>query len=96
MSVHTATLNLEVYVKGRETPLMWPLRIDVDESITTVGEIMIYANGVIKDILCDIREPYLELVDERASHHLVLRDQLQAISVQAPDQSFITWGSEDV
>lgn len=92
--VHTATLNLELYVPNRDMPLLWPLRIDVDETITSVNQIMAFAYSYIEEILADKRELNLVLVDERFSRHVIPKDNILAFSIQAPDADFITWETE--
>ena len=92
---HTATLNLELYVKNRDMPLLWPLRIDVDETITSVNEIMMFAAAFIEDIMADKREINLTLMDERFSRHVIPKENVQAYSIQAPDESFITWKNDE-
>ena len=92
--VHTATLNLELYVPNRDMPLHWPLRIDVDETITSVNQIMAFAYSFIEESLADRRELNLVLVDERFSRHVIPKDNILAFSIQAPDADFITWGED--
>ena len=93
--MHTVTLNLEVYVHEREMPLMWPLRLDVAETVKSVNQIMSHAYGEIENILADNREINLVLVDERYSRHVVPKTSIQAFSIQAPDASVITWRVEE-
>lgn len=94
-TVHTMSLNLEVYLKGRADPLFWPMRIDVSEDVTEVGDIMLFAYNRIREILNDISEPHLLLIDERFSYHVIMKEDIQAFSIGAPDQSSITWGDND-
>lgn len=85
---HTITVNVEVYVHDREMPLNWPLRLDVPETMVDMSDIMSSAFERVRTVL----EPHIVLVDERASHHLVYKKDIQALSLQAPDESQITWG----
>lgn len=89
---HRLNLMLEVYVKYRDEPISWPMVMDITPAVTTVEQVMDFAYARINGILDSRSEDHLLLVDERMSHHMVFRDQLQVISILAPDKSSIPWG----
>lgn len=95
--VEIAGLNLmlEVYLRERDEPLHWPMRLDITPNVTRVEQVMDYAYARINGILDSRSEDHLLLVDENHNHHLIFRDQLQVISILAPDQASIPWSDND-
>jgi len=95
IDAQTVTLNVEIYVPNREMPLLWPLRVDINRPIDSIDELMAYAYDDLERIMADNRQVNLMLVDEQSSRHIVPKVNILALSIQAPDKSFIDWKDED-
>ncbi len=39
---HALNMMLEVYVRNRPDPLMWPMRMEINRKVTKVEQIMCY------------------------------------------------------
>lgn len=92
---HGLNMMLEVYVLNRTDPLIWPMRMEINRKVTKVEQVMDFAYAHINAILDSRSEDHILLVDDRYNHHLIFRDQVQVVSIQAPDQSSIPWGEDD-
>ena len=92
---HSLNMMLEVYLRDRDDPIMWPMRMDINRKITKVAQVMDYAYAHINSILDSRSEDHVLVVDGLYNHHLVFRTDLQVMSILAPDQSSIPWGDDE-
>lgn len=93
----TVPLNfmIEIHFKDRVDPLIWPLRITVTENVRSIEEVMDHAHAFLTSILDSRSHDHILIVDPMYNHHMIMRDEIQSMSILAPDRDSLPWREDE-
>ena len=85
---------IEVYLRERPDPLYWPMNVFISQNVTDVKQAVDFAHGMLSAIWDSRSTDHILIVDDKYNHHMVKREEIQALSILAPTDG-LPWEEEN-